>query len=125
MGGGDGGSATFEFTGLENGEWVVKDDLYLDPDGTKASSNYDNWDVDSENQTIDWTWGSGGTDGGAYNALSEDFSFTINPAFNEDAELYDQFYTGDIDEWQVLSGDRDNPDRTTLDMDEEVTVQAE
>lgn len=123
--GGDGGSATFEITDLDgNGDWVVKDDLYLDDDGTIASSNYDRWDTNSNPQTIDWTWGGGGTDGGVYSTLSEDFEFTIDPAFNEESELYEQFYNGTIDEWQVLSGDRNNPDRTTLDMDEEVTVAA-
>ena len=123
--GGDGGSATFEITDLNgDGEWVVKDDLYLDDDGTIASSNYDRWDTNSNPQTIDWTWGGGGTDGGVYSTLSEDFEFTIDPAFNEESELYKQFYNGTIDEWQVLSGDRNNPDRTTLEMDEEVTVAA-
>lgn len=127
VGSNDGGSATFEITDLNgDGEWVVKDDLYLDSDGTLASSNYDRWNTSSNPQTIDWTWGSGGSDGGAFSTLSEDFEFTINPAFNEEAGLYDDnFYDGEVDEWEVLSGDRNNPDRTTLDMNEEVTVSAE
>ena len=126
VGSNDGGSATFEITDLNgNGEWVVKDDLYLDDDGTIASSNYDRWNTSSNPQTIDWTWGGGGSDGGAFQPLAEDFEFTIDPAFNEEAGLYDDnFYDGEVDEWQVLSGERDNPDRTTLDMDEEVTVTA-
>jgi predicted ribosomally synthesized peptide with SipW-like signal peptide len=120
----DGGSATFEITDLNgNGEWVVKDDLYLNDDGTIASSNYDRWNTSSNPQTIDWTWGGGGSDGGAY-TLSEDFEFTITPSFNEDSELYEQHYNGDVDEWQVLSGDRNSPDRTTLNMTQEVTVAA-
>lgn len=122
----DGGSATFEITDLNgNGEWVVKDDYYLDSDGTIASSNYDRWNTSSNPQTIDWTWGGGGSDGGVFQPLSENFTFTISPAFNEEAGLYDDnFYDGEVDEWQVLSGDRNNPDRTTLDMEEEVTVTA-
>ncbi|QGA80213.1 hypothetical protein LC1Nh_0310 [Candidatus Nanohalobium constans] len=124
--GGDGGSATWEITGLnESGNWVVKDDLYLSSNGEKASTNYDNWDVNSSTQTIDWTWGSGGTDGGAFKPLDENFSFTIDPAFNEDSELYEEFYDGEIDNWQVLSGDMNNPDRTNLDLTEEVTLQAQ
>ena len=119
----DGGSATFEITDLNSdGEWVVKDDLYLDSDGTLASSNYDRWNTSSNPQTIDWTWGGGGSDGGAFQTLPNDFEFTIDPAFNENSELYEQFYNGDVDEWQVLSGDLDNPNRTNLDLDEEVTV---
>jgi predicted ribosomally synthesized peptide with SipW-like signal peptide len=125
MAGGDGGSATWEISDLpESGQWVVKDDLYLDSDGTKASSNYDDWDVNSEPQTINWTWGGGGTDGGAFQPLGDDFSFTIDPAFNEESPIYEEHYNGDIDEWQVLSGDRSNPDRTTLELDEEVQITA-
>lgn len=124
----DGGSATFEITGLnDDGAWVVKDDLYLDDDGSIASSNYDLWNTDSTPQTIDWTWGSGGSDGGAFQPLEEDFSFTIDPAFNEDAELYGDIssYTGQVEDWQVLSGDMNNPERTSLNLTEAVTVEAE
>ncbi|WEL23588.1 SipW-dependent-type signal peptide-containing protein [Candidatus Nanohalovita haloferacivicina] len=125
MAGGDGGSATWQITGLDNsGEWVVKDDLYLRSNGQKAGSNYDDWDVDSEPQTINWTWGAGGTDGGAFRGLGNDFSFTIDPAFNEESALYNQFYNGDIDDWQVLSGSMSNPDRTSLALDQNVTVEA-
>ena len=120
----DGGAATFEVTDLEGGEWVVKDDLYLRPNGNKASSNYDIWNTDTNPQTIDWTWGSGGSDGGVYSPLTETFSFTISPSFNEEAELYNEFYQGEVDEWQVLSGDRNNPNRTSLNMDEDVVISA-
>lgn len=122
--GGDGGSTTWEITGLNSGQWVVKDDLYLDSNGQKAGSNYDDWNVGSEPQVINWTWGGGGTDGGAYRDLGETFSFTIDPAFNEESPIYEQHYSGEIDEWQVLSGDISSPDRTTLNMTETVTVSA-
>lgn len=122
----DGGSATFEISNLnEEGQWVVKDDLYLNADGSKASSNYDIWNVESSPQVIDWTWGGGGSDGGALRPLGEEFEFTIDPIFNENAELYNEYYTGEVDEWQILSGERENPERTTLNMTEEVTVQAQ
>jgi predicted ribosomally synthesized peptide with SipW-like signal peptide len=122
----DGGSASFQITDLNgNGEWVVKDDLYLGSDGTLASSNYDRWYTTTNTQTIDWTWGGGGSDGGAFQTLSDNFEFTISPSFNEESELYEQFYNGDVDEWQVISGNRNNPDRTTLNMSEEVTIKAE
>lgn len=124
----DGGTATFEISNLNSdGEWIVKDDLYLNSDGSKASSNYDNWNVESDPQVIDWAWQSGGSDGGVFNSLSENFSFTIDPAFNEEAGLRGEFdnHNGEVDEWQVLSGERENPDRTNLNMTEEVTVQAQ
>lgn len=125
MAGGDGGSATWQITGLDNsGEWVVKDDLYLKSNGQKAGSNYDDWDVNSSPQTINWTWGGGGTDGGAFRGLGNDFSFTIDPAFNNESALYGQFYNGDIDDWQILSGSMSNPDRTSLALDQDVTVEA-
>jgi len=38
--------------------------------------------------------------------------------------LYEQFYNGDVEDWQVLSGDRSNPERTSLNLSEEVTVTA-
>jgi len=122
----DGGSATFEISNLsESGQWVVKDDLYFRDDGQKANSNYDIWDVNSSTHTIDWTWGGGGEDGGAFQPVGEDFSFTIDPAFNEESELYEQFYNGDVEDWQVLSGDMNNPERTSLNLTQEVTVEAQ
>lgn len=121
----DGGSATWTISNLsESGQWVVKDDLYLDADGTKAGSNYDMWDVNSSTQTIDWTWGGGGEDGGAFQPLGENFSFTIDPAFNEESALYEEFYNGDVEDWQVLSGDMSDPNRTSLNLTDPVTVEA-
>lgn len=122
--GGDGGSATWNVTGLESGDWIVKDDLYLDEDGSKAGTNYDDWQLDSNPKTINWTWGSGGTDGGVYKPLGDEFSFTISPAFNEESPLYNEFYQGDIDDWQILSGSMENPERTSLNLTEDVTVHA-
>lgn len=126
-GGGDGGSATWTVTGLpQDSEWVVKDDLYLDPDtGEPASTNYDRWDTDGTDQTIDWTWGAGGTDGGVARPLGSSFTVTIDPAYNEQATLWEQYYSGDIEDWQFLSGSRSNPDRTSLSLSEPVTISAE
>jgi LysM repeat protein len=125
--GGDGGSATWTVTGLpQDGSWVVKDDLYLDPDtGEPAGSNYDVWDTDGSEDTIDWTWGAGGTDGGAFRPLGDAFSFTIDPAYNEDAALYEEYYSGDIVDWEFLSGSQSDPDRTSLALDQSVTVTGE
>jgi hypothetical protein len=125
--GGDGGSATWSVTGLpRDGNWVVKDDRYLDPDtGEPASTNYDRWDTDGTDHTIDWTWGAGGTDGGVFRDLGDAFGLTIDPAYNEDAALWDEYYTGDVVDWQFLSGGRSDPDRTSLSLDRPMTIEAE
>jgi predicted ribosomally synthesized peptide with SipW-like signal peptide len=123
--GGDGGSATWTLENISSGEWTVKDDLYLNPNtGEPASSNYDRWNVSSSPHVIDWTWGGGGTDGGVYTFQDDEIGFTIDPAFNQQAELWQQYYNGTIDDWQVLSGDRASPNRTSLDLDQSVTVQS-
>jgi len=113
----DGGSVTFDFLGLSHdGSWVVQDDLY---DG---SDNYDNWTTGGLRQTVDWTWDGARTDGGVYGPLGWDPFFRIDPAFNENAELYEEYYEGDIDEWEVLSGDIDDPERHSLDTDGPVNI---
>ncbi|MFW6017600.1 MAG: hypothetical protein ACOCPX_02130 [Halapricum sp.] len=114
----DGGSATFRFSGLESGSWVVTDDLYSSPE------NYDRWALDQDPQQIDWTWADSRTDGGVYGPLGESFEVTIDPAFNEAAELFEQYYEGRITDWQVLSGDRSDPDRTSIAMDEPIRIRA-
>ena len=113
----DGGSVTFEFLGLPTaGEWLVQDDKY---DG---ASNYDRWATGGSRQTVDWTFGAGATDGGVYGPLGADPQLRIDPAFNEAAALYEQYYIGDIDEWQLLSGPRADPDRYTLDTTESINI---
>lgn len=118
----DGGAVTFEISGLpEDGEWVVKDDLYYNPDtGEKVA--YDRWDVDGTDHRIDWTWGSAGTDGGVFSELGDDFEVVIDPAFNEKAALYGQYYEGTVTDWEFLSGSTDSPERISLNMDEPIRV---
>ncbi|MCU4718607.1 hypothetical protein [Halapricum hydrolyticum] len=113
-----GGSATFRFSGPDSGQWVVTDDLY------SGSANYDRWALDQDPQQIDWTWDDFRTDGGVYGPLGDSFEVTIDPAFNEDAALFDQHYGGQITDWQVLSGDRSDPDRTSISMDEPIRIHA-
>lgn len=115
---GRGGSASFVFEGLpDDGSWVVQDDSYAGP------TRYDVWNVDDEPQTVRWTWQAGWKDGGVYGPLDgDDASFAVRPRFNEEAELYGEHYQGEVDSWEVLSGSLDDPDRSTLGMDEPVTV---
>jgi hypothetical protein len=104
---GSGGAVTFDIGGV-SGEWVVPDDP---------------GDLDSRTDTSpDWSWASAKTDGGAYRGdFSGDFTLTIEPAFNDAAERT-PLDPGRITEWQALSGDPANPDRTSLALDETVTI---
>jgi len=127
--GGRGVSWTLRGDVLSDGEWVVKDDFYLDPDTEEpAVSNYDRWDVSGSTHTIDWTWGGSGTDGGAFRPLGDGFDLTIDPAYNEDAARWDDgYYDGEVTDWQVLSfpDGRRSPERTSLALDQEVTIRSE
>jgi len=123
----DAGAVTFRISGLpENGSWIVKDDLYRDPDtNDKASTNYDRWDTDGTDHRIDWTWGSSGTDGGVFRGLGDDFEVVIDPAFNGDAALYDQHYEGTVTDWELLNGSADNLERISLGKDEPIRITAD
>jgi hypothetical protein len=112
----DGGSVTFEIGGLSGGSWVVQDDNY------PAPTNYDNWAVEQEPQRIDWTWDDSRTDGGVYGPLPDDLDIYIEPRFNEDAALSGQYYDGRIVDWQVLTGERSNPTRTSLSMGDRIRI---
>ena len=122
---GGGGSATFTLSNVPAGaSWVVKDDLYRDPEtGEIEDTNYDRWETDGDAHEIDWTWGER-TDGGVLRGLGDDFELEIDPAFNEDAALYAKHYEGDVEDWQAVVGSRDGLDRVGLDLDEPVTLRS-
>ena len=119
-----GGSVSWEVTSVPtDADWIVKDDYYVDAEsGESVETNYDNWHTDGSDHTVDWTWMKGRTDGGVLGYFGEDFSFTVHPAFNEKAALYGDHYDGDIENWEMLSGDLNSPDRISLDLDAAVTV---
>lgn len=121
--GSGGGAATFDVSGLpDDGRWVVRDDLYRDPEtGEIAGTNYDRWSVEGEVHTVDWTWG-GKTDGGAFRDLGDDVAVTIAPAFNEAAALYGEHYEGTVSEWQLLTATGDGLRRISLDMTTPVEI---
>ncbi|MFA9427644.1 PGF-pre-PGF domain-containing protein [Natronorubrum sp. A-ect3] len=123
----EGGAVTFDIAGLPSeAEWVVQDDLY---DG---ETNMATWDSGDGWASASWIWSEARTDGGAIQGgLNDEFAVTIQPAFNEDAEHYDnedlydpEFHgDGEIEDWEVLSGDADDPDRTALpSLEEPVTI---
>ena len=123
----EGGAVTFDIAGLPSeAEWVVQDDLY---DG---ESNMATWGSGDGWASASWIWAEARTDGGAIQGgLNDEFAVTIQPAFNEEAEHYDnedlydpEFHgDGEIEDWEVLSGDADDPDRTELpSLEEPVTI---
>ncbi|WP_458189379.1 hypothetical protein [Haladaptatus sp. NG-WS-4] len=117
-----GGAVTFNFTGLPgDGEWAVTDDQY------NASTNYDNFERSNGNWSIDWTWATdpdhgGGADGGAFRGLTTDSEFRIDPAFNEQAELYGDHYDGEVKQWNALAATSEEYGWVSLDMDQPVVI---
>jgi hypothetical protein len=89
-----GGTARFSFSGLsrDGGEWAVRDD----PVG--VDDDYEPWE--GGNQVVEWGWGAGKTDGGAfYGALDRtDFTITITPKTLRGVEA-----------WRFLSGSVSDP----------------
>jgi hypothetical protein len=112
-----GGAATFEITGLpEDGNWTVRDDDYND------TTSVDNWSVTNTTTTVDWIWSDAATDGGVYSGIDNDTNVTVDPAFNEEAELFGQNGNGTVETWQVLSNESDNVTRTELDLNESLQI---
>lgn len=122
---GGGGSATLEFSGLPtSGRWVVKDDLYRDQEtGEVADGNFDRWWIDGSTHVVDWTWGTGATDGGAFRGIGGSLPVTIRPAFNGDATLHGKHYDGTIEAWQAITVEGDARRRVSLDMTTPVTIE--
>jgi len=118
-----GGTVSFTVRGLPSeGEWVVRDDYYLTDEGEQAESNYDRWDIDGEEHTIDWAYRDDRTDGGVFRGLDSEFEIRIEPAFNDEAALSDGHDFGPIESWELLSGNGDDPDRFALELDQPVTI---
>ncbi|WP_247731045.1 PGF-CTERM sorting domain-containing protein [Halovivax limisalsi] len=109
----EGGAATLLFKNLpEDGEWVVEDDNY---DGSEST-----WDHAETSSRITSVWAEGRTDGGAFNGLEGPFAVEITPYFNDLADYRDG--PGQITDWQLLSGEDHDPNRTSLNMNEPVTI---
>lgn len=114
-----GGAVSFTFDGLPaDGEWAVQDDRYEGPD------QFDRWELDGNRATIHWTWQGGRTDGAVFSGLGENFSITVEPRFNEDAELYEEHYEGDVEAWEALGGNQTNLDVVSLAMDAPVVIES-
>ena len=124
----DGGSVTFQIDGLpEDGEWVVEDDNYsgiVDGDYIEADAQ---WDHGEDWSRITWVWTEARTDGGAFNGgLDDEFAIEIDPAFNDEADFRytNGSYDGEVTDWELLSGDEDDPERTSLEMDQPIEIRS-
>jgi len=106
---GAGAAATFIMDGLPvDGSWVVQDD---------PGSSY----RDQYGTTPDWTWSASATDGGAFRGGLTNATLTIEPRFNETAELAG-LRAGDITDWEILSGRATDPNNESLALDQDITI---
>ena len=98
-------------------------DVGTDSDSNETDSD-DNETADTtRTDEIDWWWTTGRTDGGALRGLAvEDLELRVEPAFNDASELADKTNEGEVTSWELLSGNRDDPDRTELDLAEPLTL---
>lgn len=117
-GGGDderGGSATLQLCGLpSNGRFVVLDDDY---DGAT-----DEFEVGRREAVLNWTWGvEGRNDGAVFRGLGTEFCVDIKALWNGDAKLSPSG-SGEVEQWQFLSGSLDSPEAVDLKPDEPITV---
>lgn len=121
---GTGGAVTWQLrTWPGDVDWLVADDLYLDAEtGQRAPTNYDTWATDGTVQRVDWTWGSDATDGGVLGHLPAEFALLVDPHYGTDARLHGEHYAGTLTDWEFLSGDRSDPDRYALAVDEPVAI---
>ncbi|WP_416838620.1 hypothetical protein [Haloferax sp. DFSO52] len=126
-GGNSEGNVTWRVTGVPNtAKWLVKDDLYTYSDtGELARSNNDKWNVSGSVHVVDWTWRNSQSDGGVIGYLDGDFALTIDPAYNEAATLYGEYYEGNVTSWQVLTGTWSNLTRQSLNLTDPVTITCE
>ncbi|MCW8172356.1 hypothetical protein D8S78_06705 [Natrialba swarupiae] len=117
---------TFDIVGLPSeSEWVVQDDKY------EAETNMVEWDSGDGWAYASWIWRDARTDGGAIQGgLGDEFAVTIQPGFNEASDFHENeslhdpewHEDGEIDSWEFLSGDADDPERFELALDEPVTI---
>lgn len=94
-----GGEAVFTFSGFD-GSWIVEDD----------PGDWTRWNSSPPGK-IHWWWNDKNTDGGIFRFDSDEFAVTVDPAFRYG-----------ITEWEILSGDADDPERIGLGLDEAITL---
>lgn len=108
-------------TVVETNETDNETDSEATGDDTPAGGNATEYD--DRTDEIDWFWTTGRTDGGALRGLAVDgLEMEIDAAFDEAAELDMGSYERATSTWTLLSGDREDPDRTELALDAPVTL---
>lgn len=94
-----GGTARFSFSGLSRskGEWAVRDDP------VNVDDDFEPWE--NGNSVVEWQWGAGKTDGGAFwgGFDREDFTISVTPKT-----------LNGVDAWRFLAGDAADPRRIDL-----------
>ena len=107
---GSGAAVSFEFDGLPTGQgsWVVQDD----GNDFRRSGGI---------TSPDWTWNNDNTDGGAFRGGLTNATITIEPKFNEEADV-GPLTPGSIDRWEVVTGRATDPRNESLALDEPVTI---
>jgi len=103
-----GGTARFSLSGLsrDSGEWAVRDDP------VNVDDDFELWE--GGNSVVEWQWGEGKTDGGAFWGGFDRDDYTI--------KLTPKTLSG-VDAWQFLSGDAADPRRITLSMERPASLQ--
>jgi len=152
-----GGSVSWELSGLpDDGEWAVIDDdygwltdeadkdalHYFDADHTDGAAGNDGEPASGVDAQLSWVWRNSRTDGMAYRLPKNEFSVTIDPAFNGDSyhrygddrrsadgpdnPSFGEQYNGTIDDWQVIvpTDDGEDFERVSLEsLSEPITVE--
>lgn len=110
-----GGAASFLVCGLPSeGVWVVLDDSY---DGAT-----DEFLLGDHEALLHWAWGvAGRNDGAVFRGFPGKFCVTIKPVYGE-AARFESFGDGNVEDWQFLSGDIEDPDVIDLEMGEPITL---
>ena len=119
-------------TVAETNETDDETETESDDDGDTESTREDEDDTpadgtateyDERTDEIAWFWTTGRTDGGALRGLAVDgLELEIEVALDEEAELDTGSYEREITTWTLLSGDREDPDRTELDPEETLVL---
>jgi len=104
-GNGSGGTARLTFSGLPQGATVA-----LRDDDTDFR---DTMNFNPPNASFKWSWDAAFGDGVVISNLGDSFQLKVKPSFEEG-----------ISNWEVLSGDFQNPERIELDLGASLTAQS-
>jgi PKD repeat protein len=113
----DGGTASFEVSGLPlEGEWTVEDDDY--------ANQTDEFVHEGTESELHWVWVDNRTDGAAFTGVESASAIRINPRFNEEAEIRPSGPREDgvISAWQAIDATDGGFDRVPLNLSEPLRI---